>query len=82
MTELLRDPFDPRRDGTEPVDDAAVPLERRAPLNVIATVADLLQEASDQGFRLDVEKDRHHIAQAAVAAAITEMKAQGVVWDS
>jgi hypothetical protein len=74
----MTDAFDPRADGSEPVDDAHIPPEQRALLHVMATVVGVLEEASGQGLRLDVEHDRQTIASKAVVAALGEMRAQGL----
>jgi hypothetical protein len=74
----VTDAFDPRADGSEPVDDSHIPPEQRALLHVIGCVVAVLGDASDDGLRLDVEHDRQTIASRAVIAALGEMRAQGL----
>jgi hypothetical protein len=72
--------FDPRDDGSEPVDDSHIPAEQRALLHVIAAVVGVLEGASNEGLRLDVEHDRQTIASSTVITALQEMRSQGLTF--
>jgi hypothetical protein len=74
----MTEAYDPRDDGSEPVDDSHIPPEQRALLHVIASVVGVLAQASDEGLRLDVEHDRQTIASKSVITALGEMRAQGL----
>jgi hypothetical protein len=76
----MTDAYDPRDDGSEPYDDSHIPPTHKALLHVIASVVGVLEEASGEDLRLDVEHDRQTIASKAVSAVMHEARTQGLVF--
>ncbi|MET9528206.1 hypothetical protein [Streptomyces coeruleorubidus] len=77
---MTSDPYDPRYDGTERPDDSGIPANQRALLMVIAEVVGVLEEASEQGLRLDVEQDRQTIAAKAVGGTMQMARTLGLTF--
>lgn len=75
---MTTDPFDPRYDGTQRPDDSHLTANQRAVLMLAAEVVGVLEEASKEGLRLDVEVDRQTIATRAVGSTLQAARELGV----
>ncbi|MFI6326611.1 hypothetical protein ACIBG8_54445 [Nonomuraea sp. NPDC050556] len=70
----MTSPSDPRDE--QPVDDADVPDQVKALLQLAAAVVPVLDDAHNAGKRLDVLRDRQDIAVECVKAVLEELQAR------